>query len=377
MNPGYQVRPYRPEYRSRILELQRHLWSSDPALNDAYFKWKYEQNPYASTIRIYLAFEGERAVGMRGFVGGRWEAGPPRQEVAIFCPDDLVIEPEHRNRGLFTAIMNTAFEDLADHQNGFALNVGGRELTVLGSLTMGWKRIAPLRLVGVSSTQYRRLYRWRNRLGGTRFLWRLAETRLLNMRTRFDRLDREWSSQSNQPIPIRVARQPDVDGMASLVQKLGYDGRIRHVRDDRYFAWRFRNPLREYRFLYAGGGSGLLGYLVLHRSVSDRDANAPIHISDWESTSDEVAERLLQTALEHGRFPAVVAWGAALPSRATAMLRSNGFQPAQREREARGTYCGLVRSLRDGVPPAQWNLAGKNLLDPASWDLRMLYSMVG
>jgi hypothetical protein len=37
--------------------------------------------------------------------------------------------------------------------------------------------------------------------------------------------------------------------MADLVRRLGHDGRLRHVRDERYLAWRYRNPLYEYRFL--------------------------------------------------------------------------------------------------------------------------------
>jgi hypothetical protein len=375
MNHGYEVRPYLPRYRAQILELQRYLWGADPALNDAYLRWKYEQNPYAPQVRIYLAFQGERLVGMRGFVGTRWEAGVPRAEVPIWCPDDLVIAPEHRDRGLFTAIMNTALDDLAAQQSGFALSIGSRELTVLGSLTMGWKRFGGLERQGLSSQHYRRSHRWRHRLGQMRLIWRLAGIPWLNPRSRFDRLDRSFPAGPDRDT-IRLAQDPDVDGMAALVEELGYDGRIRHVRDAQYFAWRFRNPLREYRFLYAGG-SRLTGYLVLHRSVSDRDANAPIHLVDWEASSSAVAENLLDAALQGGKFPAIVTWGAALPAGNEALLKSKGFQPIQRARAARGTYCGLVRPLRSGIPPAQWTLAGRNLLDPGSWDLRMLYSMVG
>jgi len=375
MKQGYEVRGYRPGDRTQVLELQRHLWGSDLALNDAYFSWKYEQNPYAPHVRISLVVQGERVVGMRGFFGSRWEAGEPRGEVPIWCPDDLVIAPDHRDRGLFTAIMKHMFDDLSARHSGFALNTGGGELTVLGSLTMGWKSIGSLGLRGRSSRRYKRSYRWRQRLGQMRLLWRLAGAGFLNPRSRFDRLDRSSSSGLRHGT-IRVARDPDVNAMAALVEDLEYDGRVRHVRDAQYFAWRFRNPLREYRFLYAGGPR-LTGYLVLHRSVSDRDATAPIHLADWEASSTEVAENLLDAALEGGEFPGLVAWNAGVPARARALLESKGFEPLQGKRAARGTYCGLVRPLRSDIPVGQWNLAGRNLLDPESWDLRMLYSMVG
>lgn len=376
MKQGYAVRPYEPGDRAHVLELQQHLWSSDPALNEAYFSWKYEENPYASDVRIYLAFQGDQAVGMRGFFGSRWEAGVPREDVPLWLPDDLVIAPEHRNRGVFTAIMNAALEDLATYRSGFALNVGGAELTVLGQLSMGWKSIGSLDPVGLPSPRYRRLHRWRRRLDRTRFFWRLSNTRWLNVASRFDWLDRWASSETQSPGVIRVTRRPESEAMASLIQRLGHDGRIRHVRDVQYYAWRFGNPLREYRFLYAGG-SELTGYLVLHRSRSNRDVSAPIHISDWEASSEEVAEGLLDAAIGGGRFPSIVAWSTALPAQATAALKSRGFLPLQRERTARGSYCGLVRSLDRALPPEQWTVAGRNLLDPGSWALRMLYSMVG
>jgi len=376
MTTGYRVCSYRPEFRPRILELQRHLWGSNSNLNDAYFRWKYERNPYTTDIRVYLAFEGEQAVGMRGFFGSRWEAGIPPEAVSMWCADDLVVLPEHRNRGLFTTIMNAAFEDVAASLSGFALNLGGQELTVLGSLTMGWKSIGSVRPLGRSSKHYRRLYDWRNHLAQMPLLWRTTEFRWLNLVSRFDRLDAWSSSESDPRIAIRVAAEPDVQGMVSLVKQLDYDGRIRHVRDAQYLSWRFQNPLHEYRFLYAGG-SELTGYIVLHRSRPDRDWKAPIHISDFEANSPEVAEALLDTALTAGKFPAITAWGAALPAGANELLSSRGFRPSQVVRTARGTNCGLVRPLHAVVPVAQWSIGGKHLLDPGNWDLRMLYSMVG
>ena len=97
MKPGYEVRRYRSGDRAQVLDLQRHHWGSSLALNDAYFRWKYEQNPYAPEIRIHLAFQGERLVGMRGFFGTQWEAGVRGAAAPIWCPDDLVIAPDRRD----------------------------------------------------------------------------------------------------------------------------------------------------------------------------------------------------------------------------------------------------------------------------------------
>ena len=55
MSPSYEIIRYRPEFRDQVIELQKHLWSGDTAFNSAYFRWKYETNPYADDIPIYLA----------------------------------------------------------------------------------------------------------------------------------------------------------------------------------------------------------------------------------------------------------------------------------------------------------------------------------
>jgi len=36
--------------------------------------------------------------------------------------------------------------------------------------------------------------------------------------------------------------------MAQLGRAPAEDGRIRHVRDEAFFGWRFSNPMRNYRF---------------------------------------------------------------------------------------------------------------------------------
>ena len=87
--------------------------------------------------------------------------------------------------------------------------------------------------------------------------------------------------------------------MADLVARQAYDGRIRHVRDARYLAWRFQNPLHEYRFLLAGGDR-LHGYLVLQAYRLSRHGAA--NIVDWEASDPAVRRALLHAAVEWGGF---------------------------------------------------------------------------
>ena len=59
-----RVVPYCAEHQGLVAELQRHLWSPDPRLNASYLEWKYHQNPYILDPLIYLAFVGDKLVGM-------------------------------------------------------------------------------------------------------------------------------------------------------------------------------------------------------------------------------------------------------------------------------------------------------------------------
>ena len=74
---SYEIVKYTPEFKGQVVELQKHLWGADVALNAAYLEWKYEQNPYEDTPLIHLALCGGEVVGMIGRFGGRWQIGRP------------------------------------------------------------------------------------------------------------------------------------------------------------------------------------------------------------------------------------------------------------------------------------------------------------
>ncbi|MEP7305981.1 MAG: hypothetical protein ABJA98_10735 [Acidobacteriota bacterium] len=375
MNGSYEMSRYGPEHKSQVAELQKELWSSDTRLNTAYLEWKYEQNPYLDIILIYLVWHRGELVAMRGFYGSLWEAGRPRRQFPIYCADDLVIATGHRNRGLFTRINKAAFEDLPADGDRFAVTLSGGPTTVLGSLTMGWKSIGVTQQVRRESSGAVLARQARRVIGAVPVLRKYSRCWPAPWeRDQFARLDARAARASSAAGGVRLAREPNVDAMADLVEALGTDGRIRHVRNATYFAWRFRNPMHEYRFLYAGE-SRLTGYLVLRRAVSDRFDQTSAYISDWEAGDPGVMEELLRTAIRWGGFSHMIAWAATLPDDARAILERAGF--VNTGASARGMPCVLVRPVRGGRPEGEWTIAGRPLLDLASWELRMLYSMAG
>jgi GNAT superfamily N-acetyltransferase len=363
---SYQIVRYTPEHKAGVLELQTHLWSPDLATNAAYFAWKYERNPYLDAPFIHLALHGAQVVGMRGMYGARWHIGLPSEELVGPCGADFVVAPDHRGHGLASGIVTAAADDLGQGRFAYAFSLSAGTVTQLALLTAGWRSVGSVE----------------------RAVWRSSDP------TRGDQLARANGTETDQSSPfasldskstgcgevgcVSLELAPRPDQMADLVERIGGDGRLRQVRDAQYFAWRYRNPLSEYRFLF-WADARMEGYLVLQ--APSRRARRPVTIVDWEASSLGARTDLLRAALRWGQFDEVTIWTAGLPAGARMILREAGFGTvsppgsvghAHRERASRQTI--LVSAARRDLPAAEWAVAGRSLLDPATWDLRAIDS---
>lgn len=365
----YDIVAYRPEFKRQVAVLLRHLRRGDEVLNTAYLEWKYERNPYLPTL-IYLALHGGEVVGMRGMFGSCWESGPCAERFVVPCADDFVIAPAHRKCGLSGRIMGAAFADLVarGHRVTFSLSAG--PVTLAESLASGWRSAGSVREVSrvtrPRSLPWRlgaRMWSWSGARRWAGALWRRPFRRLDKAARRAPGVDSIW-----------YAREPRPEAMADLVQRLDPDGRVRHVRDARYLTWRFANPLHAYRFLLSGTDE-LHGYLVLkaNRIFPQWGAN----IVDWEADTPAVRRALLGSAIEWGGFAELSTWTMSLPEETEALLREAGFTPASRHRLMRQGPGLLVRSMGPSMDDRGPMLGDRRLLDAASWDVRMLYSMSG
>ena len=371
MSSPYEVVPYRPADKRVVAELAMGLWPADLATATRYLEWKYEENPYLPAPLIYLARRAGRPVGLRGFYGASWESGSGDSRVTVTIPvaDDLFVSPAERDRGVVTQLMRTALADLAGQGHRRVLNLSGSQLTVLGSLAMGWKSAGPVEPVGLNLNRNVSA-RLRAALRRVRGGWRVAEGRWLALgaeRRPFRALDQARET------GIDVAADPRPQAMSDLVRRTAVDGRIRHVTDPRFLDWRFRNPLRSYRFLYAGSDR-LDGYLVLAHPLGHRSAT--VKLTDLEAASPEIRHRLLEVALRTVGPGGLFAWGATLPADTLAWLETLGMVATELAARAHGCPCVLVRSL-DPAGPDPLRLGERDLAALADWDLRMLHTMAG
>jgi len=368
----YRVVRYSPELRDRFIDLGCRIWGRDRRHSARYFEWKYLDNPYAGeTPDIYLVLAGDVIVGSRGFYRSRWESGLGAERVVTTLPvaDDFYIEPAHRGRGLASLLMREALGDLGRRER-YVLNLSGSLVTVLGSLAMGWRSAGQQEPIGFGKASLRR--RFRDYLARRRFFWRFGESRWLlaqNERWPFRRLDREGGAG-----PITIEQTPPVAALCELIERLGHDGRIRHVRDPEYLTWRYRCPLGSYRFLCYGSGP-IEGCLVLQVPVPYN--GVPARIVELVATSATVRSALLERALETGRFRRCFAWSATLPADAVDLLTARGWHPIDQLARAHGGPCILVKQLQGGSPPKTWKLGPYSLTQRDSWDVRMIDTMAG
>lgn len=369
------VVPYSEQHKPLVAELQRHLWSPDPRLNLSYLEWKYHQNPYIQEPLIYLGFVGDKLVGMRGAFGTCWEVGDPPRVFTLPYPDDLVIHPAFRKQGLHRVIMNFALRDMARRGFRYAVNLSASRTTVLASLNMQWRD------AGSVDTVYRRTAgkivhdRLATLAGKLPLVWRWADKATPPggdpVSSIFDRFDANLlgSGRRNEFEALFARSTAMTPEMSELVARRPRDGRFRHVRDEKFFAWRFRNPLHAYRFLYAGREQ-LWGYIVLQSRLT---APGRINVVDWEGEDSATRAKLLSVALRCGKFPDVCAWRLGSSADTARLLESHGFKSVARLHDHRV----LIRSTSDDELADEWAISGRHLDDAREWDLRMLYSTLG
>ncbi len=384
MSTGYEIIKYRPDLRDQVLELQTHLWSQNLALNSAYLKWKYEENPYLAKSLIYLAAHEGKVVGMRGVYGAEWEFGAQRRSVVGLCAGDLVVAPAHRRQGLVTRIMEAIFEDLARQGHEYIFNLSASPVTFRHSLKMGWRSIGSYRTVRREGRKDEYLRRVRGLISARPVMYSYL-TRLQKFISTglgcttgkvsdpFSAFDRRVAQKQLVTIgPIIVSASPDLDAMREVIERVGFDGRIRHVRNHRYFAWRFGNPLCRYRFLF-WENTRPQGYLVLQAPLYKKRKS--LRIVDWEATSAKVRRELLRAAAFWAEGHIIETWSATLPDETKNLLENNGFKTANEVNKLAPLYPSLIiKSLPSTTRRNESNLGGRDLFDIKNWDLRMLYS---
>lgn len=256
LRTGFVVRPYAPEDEGQVIDLLSLSLGPGPtgARTREFFRWKHFDNPFGTSLMLVAELDGV-IIGLRAFL--RWEFVAGGGEVRGVRAVDTATHPDHRGRGVFSALTREALTRVRG-QADLVFNTPNQR-SLPGYLKMGWRVVGPVPIhVRV--------------VHPLRLAFRLRSLRRVQPAAR---------------TPAFVAAPPASEVLAgasaidSLLQEVGAAARDRltTARDLRYLRWRYGEaPGLDYRALTREVGGDVTGLVVFR--VRPRGALVEATISE-------------------------------------------------------------------------------------------------
>jgi len=357
---SYDIVHFRPEHLNDVLAVLAGLWPYGPDLCAHYFKWRHVENPYAKAVRGVVALHRGKPVGFRGYMAGGFR-GDDGSDVDVLYPCDTVVAPEHRNQGLSVRMGKLASEF---RQSGFRyfINLTSGNSSRPGYVSLGFEPLGKRVL-------------WQ-RHGRNPFLWALQVWS--------KRRDRAASPDARHRIrfgrfsDIYVAEDPRAGEMAAIIAADRPDGPALRIRqDEAFYAWRYRNPVRQYAFYYWMDGDVARAFAVLDVSSDGLTGS----ILDYGEAKDGALRRILAHVCECGDFATVTALSYGIDARLARILDELSFTPVHTTKTIfrRGTVHSLApsvlfRPVASAINEDDFRVGELDLRSPKHWRLKPICS---
>jgi len=346
---GYELRRYEPGDERGIVALHNRVWNGDRPL--AWFRWKYVDNPYVDAVPVCVATRDGEVVAAFGLVPFRMRAGA---ETGVgMLGGDLVVHPDHRRQGLFTALFGSAFRDDADRDHPITADADfffsySNPLSHPGMLKLGWTDVAPrvthLRIQDPSSFLRDRLGRGLGTLLGP--VARAANRARLGVRT--------TAPPTHADVNVTRRSELPVETFAALAATEYPDG-VAPVYDEAFYEWHFAGVDWTCDDVYVARRDGDPIAAVVTRETQDARLEAttvslvhtvPLAGEEREAGIAAILDRVLA---DHRDADFLRAWNPVYPER---LLRERGFLADDRPPLSwvRGPDLRLVASSHTGEP---------------------------
>jgi GNAT superfamily N-acetyltransferase len=350
---GYEVGLYRPEFRSQVVSLLKHLWGGDPDVNLSYFQWKYDDNPYTESPLGIVTLHRGQVVGFRGYFAARFEILGKVNDLIVLCPGDTCVHPDHRQKGLSVAMGNTAMKEYAQKYR-ILLNLSCTRSSLPGYQRMGFLPIA------------KKVYLTRcTLLGLVKYILAARENTLLEAsRIRFGRFG-----------DILVSGTPRPGEMSALFfGRDRKDDKIRLFQDEGFFQWRFGNQHKKYMFYYLIQGDVATGYVVMGVSPNNQRG----YILDYAGVDGQAIREILRYIIKMKHFDILSIYSFCLDDAFQRTLGGLGFRKNSLvriiERKLYGELPLLIRPVKETYTESDFFIEGVDMRRIENWLLKPICS---
>lgn len=328
------------------------FWGRDFRTNEAYLKWKYEDNPHTDKTLAYIALHNGEVIGFRGYFASQWHIQGENYKMVVLSPGDTFVRSDHRGSGLSLSMTRLAMQEYSSTYKVF-LNISSSRSSVPGYLKMGF---VPLAL--------KKYLNWYHAIGIINFFVRSRITSKSRKEVALGEID-----------GVIAEKTPRPQDMHDVISSQKSDGRRLSLLQDRaFFEWRFNNRLREYLFYYQRENNATKGYLAVRISPSGHRG----YIIDYAAVDDASLERMFRAVVRTGHFDVLSILNVNLTEDFLHLLRRTGFGSGglmgMAEKRSRGEWPLLVRPVKQDCVDDDWFVGGLDIRRNETWDIKEICS---
>lgn len=356
----YAVRRYESGDREAFCSLYESIFGG--TATDAWFDWRFVDNPFVDEIPIFVAEHDSELVGARPFFCFEIETGRRRLLGVQTC--DTMVRPDHRRKGLFTRLTKRAYDDFGSGEEPVVQFSVPNQYSRPGYLKLGCAVVGPFEIS-------HRIHRPQSMVSDDR-LSRVGEATQPLVRLYNTARQRLAAPTADTDISVvrhdRIPSETFAERYASTVPN-----RIHAARTEAFYEWRFDNPCWQYRAYTAHrDGDAVAGVITGTKTTEGQtrmqltDVVPLVGGQHRQSVLTALLRRILSDAES---VDLVSARSGAIPAE---LLTAFGFYPDNRVPLSLATTTTLlITKLIDGRDDDQWIVDGHDLQDPASWQLAL------
>lgn len=241
---SFSVQLYSHQYREKVLKLLQKLWHNvNPENYDAYFRWKYEDNPYTRFPLIIICIAGEEVVGALGHMIQSIMVGGARHSICV--PVDGIVHQDYRMYGIYSRMLKEGYKQIQMLGNAYDLkfffNASSNAASAPGLVKSGWNALSP-----------RSFY---NKFSLGNILMR-RKAKFLPKNVAFEFLCERSTCKLDITPELRMRDIETI--LAARADK------IFMVHDLKYFSWKYSYNNDNYRYVYLYKAQLPVAYMVLN-----------------------------------------------------------------------------------------------------------------